>query len=110
MTTTYPEKTCKIDRLIRNPKLVAAALAGIKIQQRRDGLYAYPNETFSLEEVPFIITAVERHRLGDMTEADAQAEGYPSLEAYKQLILKMHANMVWNEDGKVWVHYFKRND
>lgn len=110
MTTTYPEKTCEIDRLIRNPKLVAAALAGAKTQQRRDGLYAYPAETFTLEGVPFIVTAVERHRLGDMTEADAKAEGYPSLEAYKQTILQMHRNMDWNEDGLVWVHYFKRND
>lgn len=110
MTINYPKKTCEIDRLVRHPKLVAAALAGTKTQQRRDGLYAYPNETFNLENVPFIVTAVERHRLGDMTEADAQAEGYPSLEAYKAIILQMHANMDWNADGLVWVHYFKRND
>lgn len=110
MTSAFPDKTCSIDRLIRHPKLIAAALAGNKTQQRRDGLYAYPNETFELEGVPFIVTAVERHRLGDMTETDAQAEGYPSLEMYKNIILQMHANMEWNEDGLVWVHYFKRND
>lgn len=110
MNTPYPQKTCTIDRLIRHPKLVNSALAGTKTQQRRDGLYAYPNETFMLESVPFIITAVQRHRLGDMTEADAQAEGYPNLKSYKNIILQMHANMDWNEDGLVWVHYFRRND
>jgi len=45
-----------------------------------------------------------------MTDADANAEGYPSLEMYKGLILKMHAGMSWNEDDLVWVHSFKRND
>ncbi len=110
MNTNYPEKTCDIDRLVRHPKLVAAAIAGTKTQQRRDGLYAYPNETFELDGIPFIITSVERQRLGDMTEQDAHAEGYPSLEAYKNIILQMHANMEWNDDGQAWVHSFKRND
>jgi hypothetical protein len=110
MNIDYPEKTCAIDRLVRHPKLVAAAIAGTKTQQRRDGLYAYPNETFELEGVSFIITTVERQRLGDMTDADAKAEGYPSLEMYKQLILQMHANMTWDDEGLVWLHSFKRND
>ena len=106
--TDYPEKTCQIDRLVRHPKLVAAALSGQKTQQRRDGLYAYPGETFELEGVTFVVTGVDRQRIGDMSEADAQAEGYPSLAMYKDLILKMHANMEWNDDGLVWVHRFSR--
>lgn len=106
--TEYPAKTCEIDRLIRHPKLVASALSGQKTQQRRDGLYAYPGETFELEGVEFVVTGVDRQRIGDMTDSDAQAEGYPSLAMYKDLILKMHANMDWNEDGLVWVHSFKR--
>ena len=104
----YPQKTCEIDRLVRHPKLVAAALSGQKTQQRRDGLYAYPGETFMLEDVEFVVTAVERERIGDMTDVEAQAEGYPNLAMYKDLILKMHANMQWNDDGLVWVHHFKR--
>lgn len=104
----YPPKTCDIARLLTHPKLVAAALAGEKTQQRRDGLYAYPDETFELGGVRFVVTAVERQRLGDMTDADARAEGYTDLETYKQIILRMHANMKWNEDGLVWVHTFKR--
>lgn len=110
MNTNYPEKTCEITRLVTHPKLVAATIAGSKTQQRRDGLYAYPNETFELEGISFVITSVERQRLGDMSDADAQAEGYTNLEMYKQIILKMHANMSWNEDGLIWVHSFKRNN
>lgn len=103
-----PEKTCSIDKLIRHPKLIAATLAGYKSQQRRDGLYAYPGERFVLEEVEFEITGVDRQRLGDMTDADAEAEGYPDLASYKNVILSMHAGMQWNEDSLVWVHRFSR--
>jgi hypothetical protein len=45
-----------------------------------------------------------------MTDKDANAEGYPSLEMYKGLILKMHAGMTWENDSLVWVHRFKRDD
>ncbi|GAV20418.1 hypothetical protein MMIC_P1383 [Mariprofundus micogutta] len=106
----FPEKTCDIDRLVRHPKLVAASLAGKKTEQRRDGVYAYPNEEFELDGVPFIVTDLKRQNIGDMTDADAQAEGYPSLEMYKSLILKMHKGMEWKDDAQVWVHCFKRKD
>ena len=106
----YPEKTCGIENLVRHPKLVEAALSGKKTQQRRDGVYAHPGETFELEGVTFSITSLERQKLGEMTDEDANAEGYPSLEMYKGLILKMHAGMTWNEEDLVWVHSFKRND
>ena len=106
--TDYPEKTCEIDRLVRHPKLVEAVLSGKKTQQRRDGVYAYPGETFELEGVTFKVTSLERQRLGDMTDEDANAEGYPSLVMYKGLILKMHAGMAWENNDQVWVHSFER--
>ncbi len=108
--SSYPEKTCSIDRLVRHPKLVQAALAGQKTQQRRDGVYAYPGETFELDGVSFVVTDLRRERLGDMGDAGAQAEGYPSLEMYKNLILSMHKGMSWEDDAMVWVHCFKRED
>lgn len=106
MENNYPERTCSIERLVTQPRLVAAAKAGIKTQQRRDGIYAYPNEEFELEGVKFVITSLERQRLGDMTDQHAQAEGYPDLASYKDIILKMHAGMTWNDDGLAWVHSF----
>ncbi len=102
----YPEKTCSIDRLVTHPKLVAAAKAGIKTQQRRNGIYGYPGETFELEGMTFVVTDLTLQRLGDMTDADAQAEGYPNREMYKDIILKMHAGMTWNTDSQAWVHTF----
>ncbi|MDF1582853.1 MAG: ASCH domain-containing protein [Methyloprofundus sp.] len=108
--TDLPERTCSIDRLITHPKLVEAALSGRKTQQRRDGVYAYPNETFTLEGQAFIVTDLTRETIGDMTDAEAQAEGYPSLVMYRDLILRMHAGMEWDESALVWVHHFKRVD
>lgn len=101
-----PQKTCSIDRLVTHPKLVAATLAGTKTQQRRDGVYAWPGETFELEGTTFVVTDLSRQRLGDMTDEHARAEGYPNLEIYKDIILKMHAGMTWNADSLVWVHTF----
>lgn len=107
--TEYPEKTCTIDSLVTHAKLVAAALDGRKTQQRRNGVYAYPGETFELEGTRFVLKDLRRETIGDMTEDDAQAEGYPSLEMYKALILRMHQGMEWNESAKVWVHEFERS-
>ena len=106
--STYPPKTCEIDRLLRHPKLVEAAKAGLKTQQRRDGIYAYPGEEFELDGVGFVVTSLERRSLGEMTEDDAKAEGYPNLETYRDLILKMHAGMSWDESHLVWVHSFEK--
>jgi len=108
--TSFPEKTCAIERLIRHPRLVEAALRGDKTEQRRDGVYAYPGETFQLNGILFECTGLVRQRLGDMNDADAKAEGYPGLDAYRDLILRMHKGMQWNEDALVWVHQFARSD
>jgi hypothetical protein len=107
-STGYPPKSCEITSLVTHKRFVEAALAGRKTQQRRDGLYAYPNETFTLDDVLFRVTAVERQRLGDITEDDARREGFPGLGAYKDLILRMHAGMPWDEEALVWVHSFER--
>ena len=104
----YPDKTCSIDRLVTHEKLVAAALAGQKTQQRRAGVYAYPGETFKLEETEFVVKDLRHETLGDMTDVEARKEGYPNMEFYRDLILRMHKGMEWNPDDKVWVHEFER--
>ncbi|NQU49837.1 MAG: ASCH domain-containing protein [Planctomycetes bacterium] len=106
--TDYPAKTCDIDSLVTHTKLVEAAIAGRKTQQRRNGIYAYPGETFELQGTRFVVKDLRRESLGEMTDADARAEGYPGLEMYRDLILRMHKGMEWNETAKVWVHEFER--
>jgi hypothetical protein len=107
-SSEYPEKTCSIDRLVRHKRLVAAAVEGNKTEQRRDGVYGYPGETFELEGVAFEIVSLTHDRLGDMTEASAHAEGYATLDDYRDLILRMHKGMEWNPEHRVWVHCFRR--
>jgi hypothetical protein len=104
----YLEKTCSIDRLVTHEKLVAAALSGAKTQQRRDGIYGYPGESFELDGVPFEITDLRQQPLGEMTDDDARSEGYPGLEPYKQLILRMHQGMEWDVNHPDWVHEFAK--
>jgi hypothetical protein len=106
--TDYPEKTCTIDSLVTHAKLVEAAIAGRKTQQRRNGVYAYPGETFELEGTRFVVKDLRRETLGDMGDAEAQAEGYPSMDMYRDLILRMHKGMEWDPTSKVWVHEFER--
>ena len=102
-----PEKTCSFERLVTHPKSVAQVKSGVKTQQRRDGVYAWPGETFTLEGVDIVVTHLERKRLGDMTEDQARKEGYSSLDEYREIIMRMHPGMVWNPDSLVWVHSFK---
>ena len=104
----YPEKTCTVDRLIRNKKSINASLAGDKTQQRRNGVYAYPGETFMLGDQEFVLSELRRESLAEMTDESAQAEGYPDLASYKNLILKMHPGMKWDESDQVWVHHYKK--
>ena len=105
--TEYPEKTCTIDRLVRHKRLVEAALAGRKTEQRRDGIYGYPGETFELDGKQFEIVGLTHDRLGDMSEANANAEGYDTLDDYRDLIIRMHRGMEWDEEHLVWVHRFR---
>jgi hypothetical protein len=108
MSEKYPEKTCDITRLVMHPKLVAAVLAGQKTAQRRNGVYAYPGETFELAGVKFEVTGLFQQQLRDMTDDDARAEGYESCAAYRDFIMKMHNSTSWNDEASVWVHTFKR--
>lgn len=106
--TQYPEKTCQIDRLVTHERLVDAALSGRKTQQRRNGVYGYPGETFQLGGEDFVITTLNRQTLGEMTEDDALAEGFPNLQSYRELIIRMHSGMEWNDAHPVWVHSFSK--
>lgn len=105
--SSYPEKTCAIERLVRQQKLVDATLAGTKTEQRRDGIYGYPGESFSLEGRRFEIVSLTHERLGDMTDAEARSEGFPDLETYRALIIRMHRGMEWDPEHLVWVHRFR---
>ena len=122
-----PEKTCTIDRLLRHPRLIALALAGRKHEQRRDGVYGYPGERFTLKGVEFEITGLARQAVSEMRDEDARAEGFADLERYWEFIVSIHSaamerkgaapgrdiarsrrGMGGKPEGWMWVHRFRR--
>ena len=103
----YPEKTCSSDRLVRHPMMVKQVVTGTKRRQRRNGVYVYPGEMFTIGDKTVECTALFRQALGEIDDAAAILEGFPSLAAYKGFILKMHKGMEWDDSAKAWVHEFK---
>ena len=103
-----PEKTCSIERLVTIPEDVEKVLKGQKTATRRNGVYAYPGEIMVLDGKEFVIDALYRQTLGELTDEHAKQEGYQNLEDYKQSMMSMHAHakMPWLPTMQVWVHEF----
>ena len=111
MTTVHnneklPPKTCTIERLVTVPKDVGKVLDGKKTATRRNGRYADIGEVMELEDKKFIVESVYRQKLGELSDSDAQREGFTDLNAYKQSILDLHPGMEWVPNMNVWVHEF----
>ncbi|GIP37292.1 hypothetical protein J31TS4_05720 [Paenibacillus sp. J31TS4] len=104
MNQPLPPKTCSIERLVTVQEDARKVLNGQKTATRRNGRYADPGEVMELQGRAFEVHRVYQQTLGEMTEADALAEGFPSLEAYKTYIVSMHKGMKWSPAMKVWVH------
>lgn len=107
MVESLAPKTCSIDRLVTKPDDVGKIISGEKTATRRNGRYADPGEIMELGERSFKVTKVYIQTLGELTAADAVAEGYADVEAYKQSILSFHPGMPWLPGMKVWVHEFE---
>ncbi|GAA0136334.1 hypothetical protein YSY43_31750 [Paenibacillus sp. YSY-4.3] len=101
-----PPKTCSIERLVTLPEDVEKVLAGRKTATRRNGRYADVGEVMTLKGRGFVVEQVYSQTLGDLTEEQAQQEGYNNLEEYRQSILSMHPGMRWVPTMRVWVHEF----
>ncbi|WHX48938.1 ASCH domain-containing protein [Paenibacillus woosongensis] len=101
-----PPKTCSIERLVTLPEDVEKVLAGRKTATRRNGRYADVGEVMTLKGRDFVVEQVYSQTLGDLTEEQAQQEGYNNLEEYKQSILSIHPGMRWVPTMRVWVHEF----
>ncbi|WP_066185951.1 MULTISPECIES: ASCH domain-containing protein [Gracilibacillus] len=101
-----PPKTCSIERLVTNPPDVKKVLTGKKTATRRNGRYADIGEVMTLENKKFVIDNVYQQKLGELTDAHAQREGFATLEEYKEAILSLHPGMPWLPTMRVWVHEF----
>ncbi len=97
--------------LLPNDRVKQAVKDGDVTQLHRGNQYGEEGETFEVDGVTFELVEVTDRTLGDMTDADAKREGSPSLEAYKERMVRVHGgNFEWNDDATVVRHRFERID
>ncbi len=95
--------------LLPNERVKQAALEGDVTQLHRGNRYGQEGDTFEVDGVTFELTEVTEHTLGEMTDEDARREGSPSLEAYKQRMVRVHGgDFEWDDDADVVRHRFQR--
>jgi hypothetical protein len=96
--------------LLPNDRMRQQALDGEVTQIHRGQRYAEEGDTFELEGTTFEVVAVDDRTLGDMTDADARAEGARDLDHYKQILERAHDHFEWEDDSEIVRHRFERTD
>ena len=96
--------------LLPNDRMQSQALDGDVTQIHRGQQYADEGDIFSIDGTTFEVVEVAGRTLGDMTDADAQAEGARDLEHYKQILERAHDNFEWDDTSEIVKHRFERQD
>jgi uncharacterized protein (DUF885 family) len=102
--------TIDSETLLPNDRVERMALAGEVTQLHRGNRYADEGDTFEIDGVGFVVTGVEERTLGDLTDADARAEGSEDLDAYRRRLEAVHESFEWDDDAPVVRHRFERRD
>lgn len=107
ISETKPMTSIAADELLPAERIRRAVLAGDVTQLHRGDKHASVGDRFEIDDVAFEVTAVREERLGDLTDEDAQAEGSPNLNAYKERIERTH-DVTWDDEDTVVLHRFER--
>ncbi|MEW6016517.1 MAG: ASCH domain-containing protein [Pseudomonadota bacterium] len=99
--------------ILFKPEHVQPILEGRKTQTRRTGkrrwnVGAVHQARTAIFGEPFArlrIKDVHQESLGEIDEADARAEGYPSVAAYREAFTRIYGK--WDDLMKVWVVDFE---
>lgn len=94
--------------LLPGERMETQALEGEVTQIHRGHQYAEEGDTFTIDGTTFEVTDVTERTLGDLTDADARAEGMDDLEAYRGLLERAHEDFEWDDDSEVVRHRFER--
>jgi hypothetical protein len=84
------------------------ALAGDVTQVHRGRAYADEGDRFAVEGVTFEVVEVTERTLGDLTDADARAEGARDLDHYREILRRAHDDFEWDDESGVVRHRFER--
>lgn len=98
------------DTLLPSERMQHQALDGDVTQIHRGQQYADKGDTFTIDGITFEVVAVENRTLGDLTDADARAEGARDLDHYKQILTRAHDNFEWDDDSAIVCHQFERQN
>ncbi len=98
------------DTLLPSERMRTQALDGKVTQIHRGQRYADVGDRFTIEDSTFEVTAVESRTLGDLTDADARAEGARDLEQYREILQRAHGSFEWDDGAEVVRHRFERRD
>jgi uncharacterized protein YhfF len=96
------------DTLLPSGRMRSMAVDGDVTQIHRGQRYASEGDTFVVDGVTFEVTDVTERTLGDMTDADARAEGAEDLDGYRRILDRAHENFEWDDDSEVVRHRFER--
>lgn len=100
--------------ILFKPMFVGPILAGTKTQTRRTGSKRWKigsihqAKTSYAKDAVFAklrIVAIRQEKLGEMTEADAVAEGFSCVMAFQNAFRSMYGT--WDADQLVWVIDFE---
>src|SRR5699024_7655461 len=107
MRELFNRSKMDIRLMITGEEILEQETAGEKIPIRPQKRFADVGDTLELEGSMFKITDVYQQQLGNVTNQDAQNEGFDNLEAYKESITSIHEGAVWVPKLTVWAHEFK---
>ena len=94
--------------LLPNEHVQEMVAEGTITQLHRGDHYAAEGDRFEIDGETYEVVEVSERKLGDMTDADARAEGSPDLEHYRERLDRAHDNFEWDDDADVVVHRFER--
>lgn len=96
------------DTLLPSERMRSQAVDGDVTQIHRGQGYAEAGDTFEIDGTTFEVAAVEGRTLGDLTDADARAEGARDLDHYREILDRAHEGFEWDDDSEIVCHRFER--
>lgn len=96
------------DELLPSHRMREQALEGEITQIHRGHQYADTGDTFTVDGTTFEVVAITDRTLGDLTDEDAQAEGFEDLEAYRSMLERAHEHFEWDPESEVVRHEFEK--